>query len=140
TGNISITNLASAGDVILSAISGTITATLEADSLDITANGAISIVETNDVTIKSLVQGNPASNFSINAGGSVTFDDDLAASSTNTLIVNAGTDGTGNLTFNKNITSVSGNITISAGTDINFSETTDITTSGSNVSIISTNG
>ena len=136
SGNIRIGNLASAGAVTLNAPLGSITATmLEADTLDLVAKGDITITEKDDVIVNSVVQGNLASSFTLNAAGNITLNDDISATGSATIMLNAGNDGTGSLAINQALTAVNGAITLKAGSAITLSEQADITSTAGAVTI-----
>jgi len=135
SGNISIGNLTSAGAVTLNAPVGSITANLEADTLDLVAYGNISITEKDDVTLNSVVQGNLASSFTLNAAGNVTLNTALSTTGLAAITLNAGSDGTGSLSINQALTTVNGAVTLNAGSAITLSEQADITSTTGAVTV-----
>ena len=125
--------LFSAGAVILSG-TGSITGALDADSLDLTANGEINITDKDGVIVNSVVNGSTVNSvfipntspFSLTTGGATTLNASLStATSPIDLITTAGL-----LTVNQSLTSTTGAVTLNAVGGITLSAETKITTSG----------
>ncbi len=134
-GNVTVVNnTATAGDVtIVSA--GSISAALEADTLDLTANGAISITETNGVVLSSLVQNNPAAAFSLVSGGDITVETPIALTGAASVTLTANGAGS-DLVINSEISTASGAIALTAGGRLAFGETARLTSASGNITLI----
>ena len=125
-----LNNSSNAGAVTLSAAT-TVTATLEADTLDISAGGAIDIHEADGVTINSIVSSSNAA-ISVVSGGQLTVNGAITTTSGNTVTL---TTTSGAINLNQTITTATGEVRISAANGLNLSAQADITSTLGNVTL-----
>ncbi|MBV5302876.1 MAG: hypothetical protein JZU70_01540, partial [Chlorobium sp.] len=135
TGDITLTSMTSAKNVVLSAVAGSITAgalttTIEADTLDVTTKGAISIYEKDAVDISKLFSSDGEA-VTVIAGGSVTLAGAISTSGAGRNVLLQTT--AGSITVTQSLTTASGNITIAAAAGISLTERAALTSTGGNI-------
>ena len=139
TGSISIASIASGADVVLSApaggvtlggvVSGNTISTVEMDSLSITAKGAVTVYEKDDLVIGQITSTDKAAVMVV-AGGQLTVDGALTAAGANTIAL---TTTAGDILLNQAITTASGAVTLTSAGDMKLGATGDIITTSGNL-------
>jgi len=121
-----------ASNVTLEA-SGSVSGYVDAETLDITSGGEVSLIETNDVVINTLSQNGHS--VSVQAGGDITLNDAISTSMLRDITLEAGSDGSGALALYQSVTSESGDIVLDAGSGMSLAESGDITSTSGDVTI-----
>ena len=137
-GSIIIDSMSSAGEVVLSAAQGTVTAGttsiafIEADTLDIIAKGAINIYEKDVVSINRIASSDGAA-ITVTAGGNLTLKGAITTTGSNAvkLLTTAGS-----LALEQPITTASGSITLTAAGAMSLDEQADLTSVSGNISLL----
>ena len=132
-GSIVLASTANAGAVTLSA-AGTILGTLEADSLSVTASGAITLTEADGMTVTGVVQNQAGAGVSLRTTtGSLTVGGAITVSGAGGIDLQAG--GSGALSLSRALTAGSGGVTLNAGGTLMLGAEADITTANGAVSL-----
>ena len=133
-GHIHITNLAEADHVTLQAALD-VSVTLEADTLDIVANGAVTVAEADGVTLERIVSGGGA--VSVTVAATSTSDGNLVVGGAILATLGSGVTlgAGGTITLERAITTDSGAIAVTAGRGLTMGEEADVATDSGNVSL-----
>ena len=140
-GDITIGKIGSAAHVTLSALNGKVMAgtgaasSIEADTLDIVALGAISIYE-KDALLISRIDSISDATVTVTAGGALTVDGAITATLGNTVSLTSG----GALLLNQSITTASGAITLDAAGAMTLTGQADLTSVSGTLTLNAHNG